>query len=81
MAGFVGLSNQNVYFKELESSPNETWVPEDSDILTNAETIFNFFPNSITRIEVVNKFAIGFESKEEGKLLTLAAFQEMIDFD
>ena len=32
-------------------------------------------------METVNRFAIGFESKEAGKLLSLAAFEEMIDFD
>ena len=32
-------------------------------------------------MNVVRRFAIGFESKEEGQLLTLDAFADMIDFE
>ena len=56
-------------------------VPEDSDIFDNAKKAFKFMPESLNEIEIKNKLAIGFESKEKGKLLTLAAFNEMIDFD
>ena len=56
-------------------------VPEDSDIFDNAKKAFKFMPESLNEIEIKNKLAIGFESKEKGKLLTLAAFKEMIDFD
>ena len=38
-------------------------------------------PQSFLEMETVKRFAIGFESKEAGKLLSLAAFEEMIDFD
>ena len=52
-----------------------------STIFSNGVRASQFIPQSFLEMETVNRFAIGFESKEAGKLLSLAAFEEMIDFD
>ena len=40
-----------------------TWVPEDSDIYDNTMRAVNFMPSIAMEVDIVDKFAIGVESK------------------
>ena len=78
---YIGIGYSYFTHDTVVRVPITDYIPDNSYIFENIKKAGGFMPFSLFQIETHNKLAIGFESKEEGKLLTLGAFADMIDFD
>ena len=67
---------------KIETPTEKLWAPQDNYNWEKKDIAAKYFPQSLEHIWLrPNIIALAFESKEQGKLLTLNAFKEMIDFD
>ena len=67
---------------KIMTTTEKLWAPQDNYNWEKKDIAAKYFPQSLENIWLrPNIIAIAFESRVQGKLLTLNAFKEMIDFD